>query len=246
LSPVADTNIIFLDQNGNDFQPNLGNDDKEPGNLGSRLSYRSTYTGWLYIEVGPVNPPAYEESSKHTYDITCTSEAATPTSTPQPTQPPVTGSGGTGGGFVATPTPFEFPTPLPTPTPIDLSILFTPTPEPPPVVVFEPLPTSTPIAGGQQLASINVTVYYDGNSNFTPELTEGVMDVAVALYDNATGSLLAFGYTSEAGMIRFDSIATSGAVRIVVPYLNYSQVAVGGNANILVRIAPQPLPIGIP
>ena len=246
LAAVTDTNMIFLDRNGNDFQPNLGNDDKEPGDLGSRLSYRSAYTGWLYIVVGPVNPPAYEESSKHTYDITCSSEAATPTPTPLPTNPPGTGSGGTGGGFVPTATPFEFPTPLPTPTPIDLSFLNTPTPEPPPVVVFETLPTSTPIAGGQQLASINVTVYYDGNGNFTPELNEGVMDVAVALYDNATGSLLAFGYTSESGMIRFDGIATSGAVRIVVPYLNYSQVAVGSNANILVRIAPQPLPIGIP
>ena len=96
------------------------------------------------------------------------------------------------------------------------------------------------------MASVNVTVYYDGNGNFTPELTEGVMDIAVALYDNATGTLLAFGYTNEAGMIRFDAIATSGAVRIVVPYLNYSQVAVDSNANILVRIAPQPLPIGIP
>lgn len=244
LAPVTDTNIIFLDQKGKDFQPNLGNDDKEPGDLGSRLSYRSTYTGWLHIMVGPVNPPAYEESFKHTYDITCTAEAGTPTPTPRPTQVP--GSGGTGGGFFPTATPFEFPTPLPTPTPIDFSFLNTPTPEPPPVVVFEPLPTSTPIAGGQQLTSINVTVYYDGNGNFTPELNEGVMDMAVALYDNATGGLLAFGYTSESGMIRFDGIATFGAVRIVVPYLNYSQVAVGGNANILVRIAPQPLPIGIP
>lgn len=253
VTSITDTNMIFLDQNGNDFQPNLGNDDKEPGDLGSKLSYRSTYTGWLYILIGPVNPPAVEDSSGHVYDLQCTAEAATPTPTPTATRPPTTtGSGtgtgtGTGGGVVVvTPTPFEFPTPLPTATPIDFSILNTPTPAPPPVVVFNPLPTATPISGGQQLASANVTVYYDGNGNFTPELTEGVMDVAVALYDNATGNLLAFGYTNEAGMIRFDNIATSGAFRIVVPYLNYSQVAANNNANILVRIAPQPLPIGIP
>lgn len=35
LSPYADTNAIFYDQNGNDFYPNLGNDDKAPGDRGA-------------------------------------------------------------------------------------------------------------------------------------------------------------------------------------------------------------------
>lgn len=93
---------------------------------------------------------------------------------------------------------------------------------------------------------VNVTLYYDSNNSFTPELTEGIVDAAVALYDNSTGQLLAFGYTNEAGMIRFDSIVASGALRVVVPFLNYSQVVVGDESNILIRVAPQPLPAGIP
>lgn len=93
---------------------------------------------------------------------------------------------------------------------------------------------------------VNVTLYYDSNNNFMPELTEGIVDAAVALYENSTGQLLAFGYTNEAGMIRFDGIETTGALRIVVPFLNYSQVVIGDESTVLIRVAPQPLPAGIP
>jgi hypothetical protein len=136
-------------------------------------------------------------------------------------------------------------TPQPTPTPFDISIFFTPTPQPPPVIQIQPLPTATAFAAGQEV-TINVTLYYDSNLNFMPELTEGIADVAIALYDNATGQLLAFGNTNEAGMIRFNSVNTSGAVRVVVPFLGYSQTVPGGSTDILLRVAPQPLPIGIP
>jgi hypothetical protein len=85
-------------------------------------------------------------------------------------------------------------------------------------------------------------VYYDSNFNFTPELNEGIMDVAVELFDNATGRLLAFGYTNEAGVVRFDGVASSGAVRVEVPFLNYSQVITGASASILLRVEPRPLP----
>ncbi len=246
LSPVTDTNMIFLDANGNDFQPNLGNDDKAPGDYGSKLSILSTYTGWLHIMVGPVNPIPYEEAASHTYDLTCTSTAATPTPTPVPTSSFTGGTGGTGGSFLPTATPIVFPTFPPTPTPIDLSLFATPTPAPPPAVQFQPLPTATPSLGLEKPVSVNITLYYDTNVNFTPELNEGIMDVAVALYDNATGQLISFGYTNEAGMIRFDSVTAGGAVRVVVPFLNYSQVVLGDSENILLRVAPQPLPIGIP
>ena len=80
--------------------------------------------------------------------------------------------------------------------------------------------------------------------NFTPELIEGVEDVAVAIYDNITGELLAFGYTNEAGMIRFSSLLVSGAVRISIPFFQFNQVVVG-DATIAIRIAPmQPPPAG--
>jgi hypothetical protein len=137
-------------------------------------------------------------------------------------------------------------TPFPSPTPIDFSFL-TPSPTAtPPAVQFQPLPTATPFGGGQQNIAINVTVYYDTNFNFLPEMNEGIMDVAVALYDNASGSLIAFGSTNEAGSVSFTSLTAAGPVRVVVPFLNYNQVVVGGSSNILLRVAPQPLPIGIP
>ncbi len=246
LSPPNDTNIIFLDNNGNDFNPQLGNDDRALGDPSSLLSWFSTYQGNLNILVGPVNPPPYDESPQFTYDLICNGVAATPTPPPTATvvwQPP-TGSGG-GPVVVPTATPFAYPTFPPTPTAIDFANL-APTRRPPPVIGFQPLPTATPIAAVQQTTTVQITVYYDSNFNFTPELTEGIMDVAVELYDNATGELLAFGYSNEAGVVRFDAIASTGAVRVDVPFLSYSQVVTGASANILLRVEPRPLPSGIP
>ncbi|HEX6386292.1 MAG TPA: Calx-beta domain-containing protein [Anaerolineae bacterium] len=239
LSPVTDTNIILYNGNEQPFSPPIGNDDKAPGELGSRVTYLSTYTGWLYVEVGPVNPPeSLEVARQMTYDLLCTAVVATPT-------PPATATfAAPPGGFPSatrTPTPL----PLPTPTPFDISVFFTPTPLPPPIIQVQPLPTATAFAAGQSV-TVNVTLYYDSNLNFMPELTEGIADVAIALYDNATGQLLAFGQTNEAGMIRFSSVNALGAVRVVVPFLNYSQTVPGGSTDILLRVAPQPLPIGIP
>ena len=244
LSPPNDTNIIFLDHNGNDFWPNLGNDDRAVGDPSSLLSWFSTYQGNLNILVGPVNPPSYDESPQFTYDLVCNGVAATPTPPPTATivwRPPT----GSGGAVIPTATPFVYPTFPPTPTAIDFANL-APTLAPPPVIGFQPLPTATPIAAAQQTTTVQVTVYYDSNYNFTPELTEGIMDVAVELFDNASGELLAFGYSNEAGVVRFDSIASSGAVRVEVSYLNYSQVVTGVSANILLRVEPRPLPSGIP
>lgn len=254
LSPIADTNMIFYDNNGQPFNPWLGNDDKpqtgSTPDFGSKLSYLSTYTGYLYIQIGPRITPPYEEASLHTYDLRCDSSISTPTPTATSTIAVApTSSGGGGGGIPAAPTatPIIFPTFPPTPTPIDFATLFASSPTPtPPSIQFQPLPTATPFSGGQQIGEINLTLYYDTNYNFTPELTEGIMDVAVALYDNGTGQLIAFGYTNEVGVFHFDSVTSTGAVRVVVPFLNYNQVVFGGSSNILLRVAPQPLPIGIP
>ena len=250
LSPYNDTNMIFLDQNGHDFVPQLGNDDKAPGDYGSKLSILAPYTGYLSIVVGPVNPPPYEESYLYTYELLCIEEAATPTPTATATQPyvPPVNGGGTGGVVsTSTPTPTPVGSEFATPTPFDPSSIFlTLTPAPPAQVVINPLPTATPEAGGGRLTTVNVTLYYDSNGNFMPELTEGIVDVAVALYDNTTGQLLAFGYTNETGSIRFENIAATGALRVSVPYLNYSQVVFGDNSNILLRVAPQQLPGAIP
>lgn len=245
---AADTNMIMYDANGNPFNPWLGNDDKALGDMGSKLTYFSTYTGWLFIMVGPVNVPPLQESPQHTYTMTCTQLVATPTPTPTNTALPVPTSPPGGGGPFATPTPIPtiaIPTPFPTPTAINPAD-FIPTPAPPPIVNVQPLPTSTPAAGGGQTVTIDVTVFYDSNNNYLPELTEGIIDTAVALFDNATGELLSFGNTNEAGMIHFENIQTAGTVRIVVPFLNYSQVITQSTDEVLIRVAPGTLPIGIP
>ena len=247
LSAVTDTNIILYNQDEQPFNPWIGNADREIGDPSSEVQFLSPYKGWLYVMIGPENPPPYEEAAAHTFSARCTAIVAT--STPTPTATFIPSTGGTGGTTfntpVPTPTPFEFPTPVPTPTPIDFSVL-TPLPPTPAVINIQPLPTSTAVSPSSQSLTINVTLYYDQNNNFMPELTEGIMDAAVALYDNATGALIAFGYTNEAGMAQFNNIETSGSVRVDVPFLNYSQVVLASNSDILVRVAPQPLPIGIP
>lgn len=245
LGPFTDTNMIFYDQNR---QGIAGNNDRAPeqGDLRSELTYFATYTGWLYVLVGPVYPPEYALSNRYTYSLSCTSSFVTPTPLPTftPTPRPPGSGGGSGGGF--------FPTATFTPpaSPTNAAITIVPPtaalPTPRPNVQVVPLPTSTPPTAAQQNISLNVTVYYDENLNYLPELTEGVMDVAVVVYDNGTGQLLAFGYTNEAGTIHFGPLAVNGAVRLEVPFLGYSQVVVSSDPDIRLRIAPTNLPGVIP
>ncbi|MCP4359251.1 MAG: hypothetical protein GY796_14655 [Chloroflexi bacterium] len=251
---AADTNMVMLDANGNSFNPQIGNDDKEVGDLGSQVSYLSTYTGWLHMIVNPVNVPPLEEAPQHTYTLTCVQTVATPTptptETPTPTPTPIlpTSSSPIGGGSGATTTPIPtivIPTFPPSPTPINPAD-FIPTPVPPPLVNIQPLATATSVSGGRQTVTIDVTVYYDSNNNFLPELTEGIIDTAVALFDNGTGELLSFGQTNEAGMIHFAAVEASGTVRVVVPYFNLTQIVTQSSDELLIRVAPGTLPIGIP
>jgi hypothetical protein len=238
LSSVNDTNMIFYTGPGFDFGVG-GNDDKDrlAGDLGSEVSYRATYTGWLYVLVGP-GPnmePDYQYSNLYTYSMECTQVLATPTPTPTNTRPPAPG-----GGQVASPTPFAFPA---TPTPFAFPTEVAPTPRP--QIQILPLPTATAASGGLRDLTLDVTIYYDANLNLMPELAEGIMDVAVAVFDNATGELLSIGFTNEAGNVRFGPISTATALRVTVPYLNYSQI-VSESTAIQLRVAPRPLPGGIP
>ncbi|MBP7998042.1 MAG: hypothetical protein KA314_02460 [Chloroflexi bacterium] len=243
LSAVNDTNMILYDHNGNLI---AGNNDETLGNPASKVIFLSSYTGWLYVLVGPVVPIIYEESAAYTYDVGCTATVATPTPTPTvtgtPTVRPPTGGGGPA---VPTATPLIFPTFPPSPTPITFPT--PPTETPRPVVQFSPLPTATPVGAGQgQTIVLDVTLYYDSNNNFTPELTEGIMGAAVAVYDGSTGVLLVFGYTNEAGTIRFSQLTATGPVRVTVPFFSFNQVVSGNAGEVRVRVAPNSLPIGIP
>jgi hypothetical protein len=239
LSSVNDTNMILYDQNGNGIG---GNDDRAVGDFSSEVSWYATYTGWLFVLVGPVAPPSYADSFLYTYSVQCTEVVATPTPLPPPTRPP-----SSGGPIVSPPTATptaQVTTPVITVTaPIAIATVATVTPTPTPNVIIQPLPTSTPPVSAGRSVDFDLTVYFDANQNFTPELTEGVEDVAVAVYDNTTNELLAFGYTNEAGVIRFNSLVATGAIRISIPYLQFNQVGTG-NSNVFIRVAPFLLPGG--
>lgn len=243
----TDTNMIFYDQN---FNTIAGNDDRAPGDFGSEIEFFSWYTGWLYILVGPFNlPETYESAADFTYTLNCDFMAATrtptPTLTPTPTNTPVPFGGG--GLRTATPTP----TPLSSSATETPTFLFptaqpTPTPTPRPIVVFSPLPTATPPVQTQPEVTVDVTLYYDENGNFAAELDEGIEDVGVALYDNVTGMLLAFGYTNQAGTVMFGPVSADGSVRVVIPFLGISQTVSDASGSIVLRVAPQTLPDQIP
>jgi hypothetical protein len=240
----ADTNMILYDAN---YIGLAGNDDKATGDLGSKVSYYSTYTGWLYILVGAYNPPPYDESPLYTYTMLCVSEVSTPTPTPSATPTPRPPTTGGGGGVVATATPTLIPSPTPTIGSPTTPIVAQPTPTQRPNIVFQPLPTPTPSSGsGGQIVMLNVTVYYDANENFLPEQSEGIMNVQVSLYDSATGAWLAFGYTNAAGMVPFGPLEVNGPVLVSAPYLGFNQTVPPETSSLEIRVAPHSLPGGIP
>ncbi|HUS94332.1 MAG TPA: Calx-beta domain-containing protein [Patescibacteria group bacterium] len=232
LSSVNDTNMILYDQNHNGLG---GNDDRAVGDFSSQVSWYANYTGWLYVLVGPVSPPEYALSFLYTYSVRCIETVATPTATPQPTFPP--SSGQIIRPPTSTPTPIATDPFTPTPFTSDVTVIPVMTPTPTPNIQVIPLPTNTPATTTGQTVSFDLTVYYDENLNFSPELTEGVENVAVQIYDNLTNELMAFGYTNEAGTVRFSSLTLSGMIRISIPFLQYSQVTTG-TSNIFIRVAP--------
>lgn len=235
LSAVNDTNMILYDQNQNTI---AGNDDKRPDDLGSLVSYYASYTGWLYILVGPYATPDYDDSPLYQYDLQCSATAATPTPTPRPTFPPNTGTGG--GGAVTQPTATQ-PVTTPEPT-IDIFATLTaaaPMSTPAPVVNIQPLPTATPNIAPSTATELNVILYYDANQNFQPELDEGIMDMAVSVYDGVTGQLLSLGYTNEAGMLRFSLVTSSNVLRVSIPFLGFNQTVATGTSEVRLRVVPQ-------
>lgn len=250
LSSVNDTNMILYAGPGEEHGI-AGNDDKDraTGDLGSQVTIQANYTGWLYVLVGP-GPnmePDYDVSNLYTYELECRELIGTPTPTPSQTPepgaaPPTSTRAPTGG--VASPTAFTFPS-TPTPSGQETSAAPLPSPTSPPNINIRPLPTATSGTAPQQEIAVEVTIYYDRNLNSMAELTEGIIDVVVALYDETDGQLLSYGITNEAGNIRFNPVTTTNAVRVSVPYLNYSQV-VTESTMIQLRVAPRSLPGGIP
>jgi hypothetical protein len=229
LSAYTDTNLIVYDNNRNGI---AGNDDinRNEGNLASRVSFYSTYLGWLYILIGntyPIENPSL--AFNFTYTLQCVTgppPTPTPTNTRIPTTPPPTVP-------TNTPTPSITPSPTPSQTPTQ------------PSIQVRPLPTATPL-GQPPVARvpINLQVYYDLNNNRSPDPGEGVIGVSARVVDVTTGQELASGLTDEFGFASF-TVEASGVVRLVVPYFNESRLITSG-ASVALRIAPYGIPITIP
>ncbi|MGQ9803373.1 MAG: hypothetical protein ACUVSH_05965 [Anaerolineae bacterium] len=222
LAPGLDTNIIIYDQNRNGLG---GNDDVTPGDYRSRISYVSTYEGWLYVLVGHGGRFPYSEVQRSTYSLRCSIEVPglptpAPTATPRPpTATPVP----------RTPTPETFTSPPPTATPLageELSVRLISTPAP-------PSPEATP---APRFVPLDILVYYDANNDRSPGAGEGVAGLRILAYDTLTGEQVTEGVTDDMGRLRFTA-AVRGAVRIVVPYLGIGRVIEGEGASVYIRIA---------
>jgi hypothetical protein len=214
LGPGVDTNIIIYDHNRNGIS---GNDDVELGDYSSRISYYSTYEGWLYVLVGHGGRLALIDVENSTYSIRCDKgvpNQATPTSTATPHHVTPTASPSS-----------ALPTPTPQPL-LSVRVMATPTPAPGTSLV----PRSV---------VVNLLVYYDGNDDATPGAGEGVAGISAQVQESVSGQLLAQAFTDELGTVRF-RVTAAGPVQLSVPFLGFSQVVGGSEASVFVRVPPWP------
>ena len=247
LDPAVDPNMIFY--TAPDFNAAIvSNDDIALGNFNSRISYYSAFEGYLYILVGQGERMKPQDTSNSAYSFRCemTVPGATAPGTPGytpapakdpyptaiPTRPP-TVTPRPAESPIATP---ESPTPTPTPEPVsgELGFILITTPEP-------VAPTPTP--GG--FRTFQVRVYFDANQDEQLGAGEGIAGFfirALAPEDNAE---LARGYTDEQGQVSF-TVSTVGTVRVLVPLLGFDRMIEADKPEIVIRIAPPPLPDTIP
>ena len=220
LAPGVDTNIIMYDGNQNAIG---GNDDVELGDYSSRLSYFSTYEGWLYVLIGHGGRLPGSELEDSNYKFRCDMDVP--------------------GQATATPIP-QATTPAGTPPPGPP----TATPSPPEALTVRALTTPTPVAAttpAPRFIPVSLLVYYDAKDDNMPGAGEGIAGISAQAYDVATNQLLAQGFTDEQGNLEF-TVSAQGPVRVSVPFFGFSQLVAGDGASIYLRVPPQPLSGGEP
>jgi hypothetical protein len=214
LAPGLDTNMIFYTANRSLIS---GNDDVALGDYRSRLSYFSTYEGFLYVLVGHGGRFPLSEVEDSTYSVRCAMSTSDQEASPSP-EPPST--------------PHLSPTP-------PFSPLATPTPQPELTIRLLGTPTPLPSAATPSLhfVPIDVLVYYDANNDRSPGAGEGVPGISILAYDTSTGEQIAQGLTDELGSLEFTS-AAQGLIRLGIPYLGISYLVDEEGATLYIRIAP--------
>jgi hypothetical protein len=225
LTPGTDTNLILYDNNLNGIN---GSDDvnRAAGDLSSSVSYFVTYEGWLYGLVGEgfARPRSEQAGTGYSYECTIATQT-TPTPGPTATFPP----------NVPTHTPVPTETPIPSPT-------LTPTP---PFIGVKPLPTATPPGLPLQQVPVSLLTYYDVNGNNKYDPGEGIVGISARVIDLTTGKLLAQGLTDTTGRVSF-TVSAPGAVQLVVPFLNRSEIILPSGKAVTIRVSPSALPSAIP
>jgi hypothetical protein len=225
LTPGTDTNLILYDDSRNGIN---GSDDvnRAAGDLSSSVTYYVTYEGWLYALVGEGFARPLSEQAGTGYSFECTVDnQSTPTLAPTPTWPP----------NVPTDTPIPTATPIPSPT-------LTPTP---PFISVKPLPTATLPGLPTQQVPVSLLTYYDANGNNKYDPGEGIVGISARVIDLTTGALLAQGLTDTTGRVSF-TVSAPGAVQLVVPYLNRSEIILPSGKAVTIRVSPSELPSTIP
>jgi hypothetical protein len=214
LDAGLDPNIIVF--TGTSWDTGVGgNDDVEPGDLNSSVSYFATYEGWLYILVG-YGDRTPSDIYNSNYTLEC--KAAIPGEPTATTGPSVTSA----------PRPTTGP---PTATPfVGLKIRQLTSPTPAPEASAEPV-----------LVPINLLIYYDANGDGQPGAGEGVAGISAQAYDASANDLLAQGITDEQGYLEF-SVTAEGPVRVAVPFFGFSQLVTENKATIRLRVTSPALP----
>ena len=225
LKPGTDTNLILYDASLNGIN---GSDDvnRAAGDLSSSVTYFVTYEGWLYSLVGEgfARPASEQAGTGYSFECTIVSQS-TPTPAPTPTDSP----------NVPTRTPVPTDTPIPSPT-------LTPTP---PFIKVNPLPTATPPGLPAQQVPVSLLTFYDTNGNNKYDPGEGIVGISARVIDLTTGKLLAQGLTDTTGRVTF-TVSAPGAVQLVVPFLNRSEIILPSGKAVTIRVSPSELPRAIP
>jgi hypothetical protein len=225
LKPGTDTNLILYDVTLNGIN---GSDDvnRAAGDLSSSVTYYVTYEGWLYALIGEGFSRPTSEQAGTGYSFECTVvNQSTPTPAPTPTDSP----------NMPTRTPVLTDTPIPSPT-------LTPTP---PFIKVNPLPTATPPGLPTQQVPVSLLTFYDTNGNNKYDPGEGIVGISARVIDLTTGKLLAQGLTDTTGRVSF-TVSAPGAVQLVVPFLNRSEIILPSGKAVTIRVNPSELPNAIP
>ncbi|HNT76226.1 MAG TPA: hypothetical protein PKH77_14515 [Anaerolineae bacterium] len=246
LGPAVDPNVIMY--TAPDFNSAVAsNDDIELGNFNSRVSYFSTYEGYLYILVGQGNRMKPQDTPNSTYKFRCDMtipgvDTPAPGYTPAPDKDPYP---------TARPTSWPTATPRPTDSPIDTPVAPTLTPTPEIInadLVFRLITTPAPVAPtptATGFRTFRLRVYFDENADNQAGAGEGIPGFFVRALTPESNTELARGYTDDQGQVSF-TVPTVGMVRVIVPLLGLDRMIAATQPEVIVRIAPPTLPAEIP